>query len=104
MCLYHVILKLHISVAWDNPQSIEYIAAQSLGEILNVCMQRRLENNLDTIDLVIAGVEASLWVAEQFSSDLKVAFPQLYVSKLSLDLNNGLTLCVYVSYQECCNH
>lgn len=40
-------------------------------------MRRRIENNLDTIDLLIAGVEASLWVAEQFSADLKVAFPQL---------------------------
>lgn len=40
-------------------------------------MRRRLESNLDTVDLIIAGVEASLWVAEQFSSDLKVIFPQL---------------------------
>ena len=79
-----------IDRAWADPRSIEFIAAESLGEILNECMHRRLAYNLDTIDLVIAGVEASLWVAEQFSADLKVAFPQLNVVTISANKLLGL--------------
>ena len=79
-----------IDRAWADPRSIEFIAAESLGEILNECMHRRLTYNLDTIDLMIAGVEASLWVAEQFSADLKVAFPQLNVVTISANKLLGL--------------
>ena len=79
-----------IDRAWADPCSIEFIAAESMGEILNECMHRRLTYNLDTIDLMIAGVEASLWVAEQFSADLKVAFPQLNVVTISANKLLGL--------------
>ena len=38
---------------------------------------------LDSVDLLIAGVEASLWLAEQFASDLRRIFPYLNVVTIS---------------------
>jgi hypothetical protein len=46
-------------------------------------MQRRVSHNQDTIDLLIAGVEASLWLAEQCAADLRRVFPYLNVSTIS---------------------
>lgn len=37
----------------------------------------------DSVDLLIAGVEASLWLAEQFASDLRRIFPYLNVVTIS---------------------
>jgi hypothetical protein len=46
-------------------------------------MQRRVTHNQDSIDLLIAGVEASLWLAEQCAADLRRVFPYLNVSTIS---------------------
>ena len=46
-----------------------------------------------TIDLLVAGVEVSLWVAEQWAADLKTILPQLRVATTSsnklLDIDNN---------------
>lgn len=59
------------------------MASQSLSECLVKCMKNRLMTNKDTTDLLISGVEASLWMAEQWAADLRVIFPQLNVVTLS---------------------
>jgi hypothetical protein len=46
-------------------------------------MLRRMEKNLDTTDLLIGGVEVSLWMAEQWAADLRAIFPQLNVVTVS---------------------
>ena len=46
-------------------------------------MRRRLVHNQDTTDLLVSGVEASLWLAEQFAADLRRIFPHLNVSTIS---------------------
>ena len=47
------------------------------------CMRRRLLHNQDSVDLLLCGVEASLWLAEQFASDLRRIFPFLNVTTIS---------------------
>lgn len=37
----------------------------------------------DCTDLLIGGVEASLWIAEQFATDLRMTFPSLNISTVS---------------------
>lgn len=79
-----------IDSAYNNPKSVEWRTAQSLCEELVRCMRRRIRLNLDTIDLLISGVEASLWMAEQWASDLRSVFPQLNVSTVSANKLLGL--------------
>lgn len=72
-----------IDRAWSNDASLERIAGQSLAEYLVRAMQRRLSDNKDTTDLLIGGVEVSLWMGEQFAADLRRIFPTLNISTLS---------------------
>lgn len=72
-----------IDRAWVSTDSVEYRAADSLSRDLCACMVKRISNNLDTIDFLIAGVEVSLWIAEQFAADMRLIFPQLNVSTIS---------------------
>ncbi len=59
------------------------MSGQSLAENLVHCMRRRLQTNKDTTDLLISGIESSLWMAEQWAADLRIIFPQLNVVTLS---------------------
>ena len=90
-----------IDRSWRNPKSVECIAGDDLCEKLAKLMKYRVKAQLDTIDLLVSGIEASLWVAEQFASDLRAIFPQLNVDTLSANkiLNLGMheTSCVQFS-------
>jgi hypothetical protein len=46
-------------------------------------MQRRIAEQKDTTNLIIGGVEVSLWLGEQFAADLRRIFPNLNVSTVS---------------------
>lgn len=46
-------------------------------------MQMRVQQNQDVTDLIIGGVEVSLWVAEQWAADLRRIFPNLNVTTTS---------------------
>ncbi len=43
----------------------------------------RVQQNQDVTDLIIGGVEVSLWVAEQWAADLRRIFPNLNVTTTS---------------------
>lgn len=79
-----------IDSVWSNPKTLESVAARSLSEHLVACMKRRVAQNSDTIDLLIAGVEISMWVGEQWAADLRSYFPQLNVSTVSANKLLGL--------------
>ena len=66
-----------INTAWKDKKSPNFIAGLSLAESLVQSMKRRLQSNVDSTDLLIGGVEASLWVAEQFAADLRNIFPKV---------------------------
>ena len=55
------------------------MAGRALSNQLVQSMQRRIKQHDDTTDLVIAGIEASVWLAEQFAADVRRFFPQLNV-------------------------
>lgn len=46
-------------------------------------MQVRVQNDQDVTDLVIGGVEVSLWMAEQWAADLRRVFPNLNITTTS---------------------
>lgn len=71
------------SIAWSNPDSIERISGRSLCENLVKAMQRRISENKDTTDLLIGGVEVSLWLGEQLAADMRRIFPSLNVVTVS---------------------
>lgn len=53
-------------------------------------MQHRIIHNTDTVDLLLGGIECSLWVAEQFAADLRLIFPNLNVETVSSNKLLGL--------------
>lgn len=53
-------------------------------------MKARIEAKLDTTDLLIAGIEASLFAGEQFACDLRSLFPLLNVETISSNKLLGL--------------
>eukprot|EP00808_Paulinella_micropora_P025691 g57099.t1 len=72
-----------INEMWATETSLERKAAQEFGEHLVTCMQKRVEHDRDSIDLLIGGIEASLWVAEQWAADLRTVFPFLNITTTS---------------------
>ncbi len=62
------------------------------------CIKRRLkgkidgsiENHAGQIDILVTGCEVSLWIAEQFVSDLQKCFPKLYIKAVSSNKLLGL--------------
>lgn len=89
-----------IDRVWGTPHSLENNAARSLSIALVDCMRERLKNREETTDLVISGVEASLWLAEAFSADLRTIFPQANIVTLSSNklLGLGLPRCASVFF------
>jgi len=79
-----------VDKAWAKSTSPECIAAKTLIEALQVCMKMRKEHMTDTTDLLIGGVEASLWVAEQFATDLRFTFPNLSINTVSANKLLGI--------------
>jgi hypothetical protein len=71
-----------------------------VGECLVTCMKERLINREDSTDLLIGGVEVSLWVAEQWAADLRTIFPQLNVITVSSNKLLGIPMYVYL-YDIC---
>ena len=64
---------------------------------LSRCLRRRLDRRIAgtskshrSVDVVVTGCEVSLWLAEQFASDLAVAFPRLDVRSVSANKILGL--------------
>ena len=55
----------------------------SLGEALVESLRDRRETGKDCTDLLIGGVETSLWIAEQFAVDLRAAFPNINITTVS---------------------
>jgi hypothetical protein len=69
--------------AWGDRASPQRTAGHALSLKLVECMRQRVLHSRDTIDLLVAGVEASLWLAEQFAGDLRRIFPYLNVATIS---------------------
>ena len=98
-----------VNAAWYDPSSFNRQSADYLAELLiekakiweqkqqskiNIKLNR--EAYKQSLDLLITGVESSLWVGEQFAQDLLTLFPGLHVDTLSSNqvlrkLHDGLS-------------
>ena len=76
---------------WADPASPSREAASALGDYLLQRMEVRRAARLDTIDLLIGGVEVSLWLAQQFASDMRAVFPSLTVKCVSTNKLLGIS-------------
>jgi hypothetical protein len=75
-------------------------AATSMNRLtaynLSRCLRKRLDNHIAgkvhhrSVDIVLTGCEVSLWLAEQFASDLQKAFPRLRIKAISSNKILGL--------------
>lgn len=75
-----------IQADWNDPRSTSNNrhSAYTFFNLLRVRMLKHEACAHDgSVDVLLAGCEVSLWVAEQFASDLHVAFPRLNVVCLS---------------------
>ncbi|KAG2426569.1 hypothetical protein HXX76_012887 [Chlamydomonas incerta] len=73
--------------SWTDPASLNRQSAEELFDHLDTLAEFALSNpsaaDRPGVDLLLTGVEASLWLAEQWAGDLKLVFPQLNVLALS---------------------
>lgn len=79
-----------IDKAWKKDDSVEKIVGNEFARLMIECMRNRMKTKSDSTDLIIGGVEASLWVAEQFAADLRIIFPQLNIVTVSSNKLLGL--------------
>jgi hypothetical protein len=63
------------------------VTAWNLGRSLQRRLQARVDGKIPirggTVDILVTGCEVSLWLAEQFASDLQKAFPGLFIKAVS---------------------
>lgn len=86
-----------ISTTWKNPASLNCRSAQHLAKLL-IEKAKHFDENREkmikaellsdlaqsqTVDLLIVGIESSLWLGERFAQDLKTLLPLLNVKTLS---------------------
>lgn len=75
-----------IQDSWSNP-SLNRLASWNLSRRLRERLQDRVNGKIPshggTVDILLTGCEVSLWVAEQFASDLQKAFPKLFIKSMS---------------------
>ena len=71
---------------WRNG-GLNRITAWSLGRCLRQRLKDRVKGKIpvngSTVDVLITGCEVSLWLGEQFASDLQKAFPKLFIQATS---------------------
>ena len=74
-----------IQADWDQPtDSLNRMSAWTYTYLLRERMKAQDGNTHDgSIDLLITGCEVSLWIGEQFASDIHRVFPKLRVVTLS---------------------
>jgi len=82
---------------WRNrpqgPVSLNRLTAWNLARCLKKRLQRHADGrtkSVDSCDILVTGCEVSLWLAEQFASDLQKAFPSLKIKSISSNKILGL--------------
>lgn len=76
--------------AAPSPSSEARTASALAAALLSSLAHRRATASHATLDLVISGVEVSLWAGEQFAADLKIIFPEINVISVSSNRLLGL--------------
>jgi hypothetical protein len=61
-----------------------------VSERLQAIVDGKVNRNAGSIDILLTGCEVSLWMAEQFATDLQKCFPKLFVKAISSNKLLGL--------------
>ena len=74
-----------ITSDWDRPSSNNRETANDFVHLLSDARFRHsaMGDNPRGLDLLITGIESSLWMGEQFAADLKIIFPKITVTCVS---------------------
>lgn len=72
-----------IECEFRDENSANVRATLSLGSAIVESLRNRQETGNDYTDLLIGGVESSLWIAEQFAVDLRSTFPSIRITTIS---------------------
>ncbi|KAL7566062.1 hypothetical protein ACA910_009849 [Epithemia clementina (nom. ined.)] len=64
--------------------------ARALRRLLDARVKGKTERSSRAVDILLTGCEVSLWLAEQFASDLQKAFPKLVITAISSNKLLGL--------------
>lgn len=79
-----------IETEWSHPASLNRRSAEHLAKLLiekakhvDENREKMISVELPTVDLLITGIESSLWLGERFAQDLKTLFPLLTVKAVS---------------------
>ncbi|KXZ56995.1 hypothetical protein GPECTOR_1g9 [Gonium pectorale] len=79
--------------SWTDPLSLNRQTGEDFFAMLDKLVQFALSTPAAAerpgIDLLVTGVESSLWLAEQWAGDLKLVFPQLHVQAVISVLGNA---------------
>jgi hypothetical protein len=79
---------------WNSQQatSLNRLAAYNLSRCLRKRLEKHVNGTLSTlsVDILLTGCEVSLWLAEQFASDLQKTFPKLRIEAVSSNKLLGL--------------
>lgn len=75
-------IGLNRLTAWNFSRAVER-RMQAIGD-------GAVGRNARSVDILLTGCEVSLWMAEQFASDLQKAFPKLYIRTTSSNKLLGL--------------
>ena len=73
----------NIQDEWYSASSYNRLTAFNLSRCLRNRLEMHIKGTANSIDLLVTGCEVSLYLAEQFASDLKKAFPKLHIEALS---------------------
>ena len=80
-----------IQTSWDAGTSINNISSWWLGKCITKRLQHYQNGTHDgSVDILVTGCEVSLWLGEQFCSDLTQVFPRLNIKCISANKLLGL--------------
>lgn len=78
---------------WRNG-GLNRMTAWNLANCVRARMKAHVDGKIEchggTVDILVTGCEVSLWVAEQFVSDLQKSFPKLFIKAVSSNKILGL--------------
>ena len=68
---------------WSDPRSLMRLAASDFVHLFSDVRERHRPEGGRATDVLITGIESSLWLGEQFAADLKILFPSINAVALS---------------------
>ena len=72
----------NVTLDWSDASSTNRQAAVDFFHLFSDCIRRHREGERG-LDLLLTGIESSLWLAEQLAADLRIIFPNASINSVS---------------------